>query len=300
MTSSQKKSVRWVLCAVFLFAVSSSYAQETHALRIQNGQVYIDGRLIPESELPESLETEGVTVNYTFSGVSDPVIRIGEGYFVFDGNGIRAADPDERSRVSVFFRDSDAFDMPDLDLHLQLDELGDIAAAAAPHAAVIQKQAEELRQQAARLGQAFETQHLQELQQVAQQLRAQAQETAQIAQALPRIEVQNYLQSVQKKNQHLYDRLVNEREMEVETLRLADEIRRMAEGELREERIAELRERLDEIFEMKQENRRQEMEQLQERLEDLQEKLEERERLREDVIERRLRQLLRMEEALNW
>lgn len=101
-----------------------------------------------------------------------------------------------------------------------------------------------------------------------------------------------YLESVQQDNRFLYERLLDEWGVEIETVQLAFEIRRLPEGDEREGRLRELRELLEDTFELKQENRRREVAQLESELEALRARLRERERQRARLIEVRLRELL--------
>jgi len=74
--------------------------------------------------------------------------------------------------------------------------------------------------------------------------------------------------------------------------RRALQIRQMPEGPEREQAIAELRRKLEQVFERKQENRRREIARLEQQLRLLRERLNERERYRPQIIEQRLRELL--------
>jgi hypothetical protein len=134
--------------------------------------------------------------------------------------------------------------------------------------------------------------YLQELDRSARLLSEQAAEAKLMAEEMPLIEVRSYLSDVERQNKELFERLVREREMEAETMRLAREISTLAAGSPREARIETLRGRLREIFDLKQENRRREIGQLERQLAGLQERLQERERLRDEIIEERIRQLL--------
>ena len=92
---------------------------------------------------------------------------------------------------------------------------------------------------------------------------------------------------------------MSERRMEGETVSMARKIAAMEEGKARRDSIAVLRERLDEIFELKQENRRREVEELEEKLQELQKAVAERERLGDEIVDRRLQELLG-NDTLDW
>jgi hypothetical protein len=125
-------------------------------------------------------------------------------------------------------------------------------------------------------------------------------ESARMAQTLPRIEAQRYYMDVQRNDRQLYEQLLEERKLEAETHRLAQEIRSLQPGEVRTERLNTLRQKLLDSFELKQENRRREITQLERQLEGLQLRLHERERLRDRIIEERLRELIGERDAREW
>ena len=101
---------------------------------------------------------------------------------------------------------------------------------------------------------------------------------------------QAYMQGLSERDRALYERLVREREMEAEAVRLARELRR-ADASERTRLRDELRERLDAMFELKQENRREEVRQVEEVLQALRQRLQEREAMRDKIIQHRMREL---------
>lgn len=309
-----RTSLPYRLAALLLggiLVVSTAAAQDepTQSLSIRNGQVHIDGKEIPENELPSSLTTDGVQVQYTFSGDVRPVIDINGEFFVVEADGIRVADVSERNRASVTMglgraqagRAAHGFSF------VVGDDDEDFSSFAAPHVAGVGRQARELAAQAmrfqelqSRLDAGLEGHEIDELTHAAERLSRQAEEAALAAEALPRLELQSYLAGIRQHDQELFDLLVKEREIERETVRLSREIRRMAEGPERDARVEDLQRQLNEAFELKQTNRRREIEQLEDRLRDLQEKLGDRERMRGEIIDKRLRQLLHLENEYKW
>ncbi len=306
--------VKWfsvLLLGGFILApLTSARAQapESRSFSIQDGEVYIDGERLPPDDLPASLNTEGVQVQYTFSGDVRPVININGSLYVLEEDRIRKAEAADQDGVSVFMRQGPVrTDVSDEFGFSFKNASGDITDFAAPHAATIERKARELQAQAvhfqevqARLQEQLGDRRIQELTDAAQRLGVRAHEAAMAAEALPQVEVQHYLDGIQRNDRELYDLLLQEREMEQETIRLSREIRALAEGPERKERTEELRARLDQIFELKQTNRRREIEQFEHRLAELQERLEEREKLRDDIIENRIRELLHHENDSNW
>ncbi|MFB6230815.1 MAG: hypothetical protein ABEL04_06630 [Salinibacter sp.] len=100
-----------------------------------------------------------------------------------------------------------------------------------------------------------------------------------------------YLDAVQKSSRTLYKRLMRERQMEEDARELARTIRLLPEGPERQARIDTLRALLGKIFELKQKNRRREIERLQRQIQELENSIRKRERMRQLMIDRRLRQL---------
>lgn len=320
-----------LIAPIIALSASPALAQHSYSVRIDDGEVYVNGERVPEDDLPESLMTDGLQAQYVFSGDVAPIIRVGNGFFVLEDGRLREAEPHEREEVSVIFRDRmrSALRSPmgvrgeavaaAAAEHAALARAAEQAAfdgfpessqalsARAPHiafvqgkAAELQKRAEvlqELQQEALTQG---DTERIEALERAARELSVHAEETARAARAMPSMQVQGYLSTIREHNQALFDRLIDERSMEHETLELAAEIRREQDEGLREQKVDRLRTRLHEIFDLKQDNRRREVEELEQRLDELQENLAERERRRDEIVERRLRELLHESESLNW
>lgn len=100
---------------------------------------------------------------------------------------------------------------------------------------------------------------------------------------------QAYMQGLSERDRALYERLVREREMEAEAYRLAQQLR--ANPSDVSALSSQLREKLDAMFELKQENRREEIRQVEEVLQALRQRLQEREAMRDDIIQHRMREL---------
>jgi hypothetical protein len=107
---------------------------------------------------------------------------------------------------------------------------------------------------------------------------------------------EQYLSDIQRSHQELYRNLVRERRMESESREIARTARLLPDGPERDAQIDTLRATLNRIFELKQDNRRREIEQLQRQIDELERRLEQREAMREEMIERRMNELLGIEE----
>lgn len=103
---------------------------------------------------------------------------------------------------------------------------------------------------------------------------------------------QDYLDSLSESDRALYDQLVRERDMEAETLRLAQRYRRATTDAERETLRAQLRDKLGAMFDLKEANRREEVRQMEAALEELRQRMNERNAMRDAIIEHRLDELL--------
>jgi len=127
---------------------------------------------------------------------------------------------------------------------------------------------------------------------LADKLRLEAENAARIAKALPRVEFESYLEGIQQSDASLYNQLIQEHSLEAETLRLAMEARAASDERQRDLIIGTLRQKLEEAFELKQQNREQEIQQLTEKLSELRQRIKERSDARDRIIEARLKELL--------
>ena len=277
----------WMLAGLLLPA----QAQPTHAFIIKEGKVYIDGRELPKDELPESLNLEGMTAEMKFSGDTQPVLELGGVLYKIDAKGLIEIDPEEAeaSGMAVFFTPDAVFDA---------NVAGDtqIEDVRRQYVVALNSRAEQLKA----LSYELQTRQNQEAAQLMQQARLQAEEAARMAVALPRIERESYLREVRKNDRELFEQLMREKQMELETHRLAARIQTTPEGDERDALIEELRAKLTEIFELKQANRRREIAQLEDQLDDLRERMSEREQMRDRIIELRLKDLLGESDPYNW
>ncbi len=106
------------------------------------------------------------------------------------------------------------------------------------------------------------------------------------------LEVSSYLANVQSASSELFELLRHEWREEVQAVEMAARIRMLEDGEERDEAIEELREKLEEVFLMKQENRRMEIQHLETELERMENRLMERSQAKDRLIDARLDELL--------
>lgn len=101
-----------------------------------------------------------------------------------------------------------------------------------------------------------------------------------------------YLEDLQRQNQVLFSRLSHEQELERQAEYLARAARLAQTAEERQKHREALTSKLDEIFELKQQNRRDEIAQFEAELEQLKQRVEKRAQLKDQIIERRVQRLV--------
>jgi hypothetical protein len=100
-----------------------------------------------------------------------------------------------------------------------------------------------------------------------------------------------YLATLSERDRALYTRLLHEREMEIDALRLAYRYRHLSSVNERPQLRRQLHQLLSTMFDLKQENRREEIRQVEDMLEIMRRQVEEREEQRDELIRQRLDQL---------
>lgn len=307
MTSLSLYFKGWLLALpMLILAAGTAEAQQPDSFRvesplrsfkIQDGAVFIDGQTISLDKLPEGFPPEGASVYYRFSPGLDADLKIqtedGKQY-VLKGDTLElfshGGEPNGPDHWFGGKYPPGAASVLILPTPPVLPE------------AILERKAEDLREQAKRIqdlqGRLAGSQ-TNELHQMLEEMTRHAAEAARTASEFPDIQLQHYFSNIQDKNKGLFDQLMSERRMEGETVSMARKIAAMEEGKARRDSIAVLRERLDEIFELKQENRRREVEELEEKLQELQKAVAERERLGDEIVDRRLQELLG-NDTLDW
>jgi len=100
-----------------------------------------------------------------------------------------------------------------------------------------------------------------------------------------------YLETLSERDRTLYERLMNERHMEDDVIRLAHALRQTSDPEAKAELRTELRRHLEQMFALKQENRLEEIRQVEEMLNLMREQLAARQEHRDELVDEHLRQL---------
>ena len=276
------------LClALLLCAGIPAGAQTVQTLTIDNGKVIINGQEVAVKDLPDTVDLRDYDATYSFSGDVRPLIKLGDAFYLYDGQFLRPFTNLQGEEGGLFvFLDASGEATTLLGRYGNTVDQYSFNSVAQQQAQALQQYTQELQQLSS---QKVDQRQANQALVTARERMAQA---AQVVQALPRLQVQSYLNETQQYDQNLYSLLVREWRMEREAEALAIEIRRLPDGESRTLRIDQLHRKLDEIFELKQQNRRREIGQLEQELEALRERLQKREAWRDRLIQQRLSELI--------
>lgn len=294
-----KRSYSILFIVLMCFGVGTAVAQnpapKRHHISIENGKVFVNSKQIESTRLPASLRSLDKSTTLQFWGTGDTMFEIaGVVYSVQNGILIerdRSALPE--GNLSVYFS-SEKNDIPFRVFELASESTpylirsSNVTKPMENYVAVLNERAQEFDNIRYKLDAIQEPKSAE----IASQLKLGAENMARFVEGFPKVQFEAYLSEIQDANHSLYNTLVQEQQMEMETHRLAMKIREAASRSEQERITEDLRKALNEIFTLKQDNRKQEIEQLKQKLNDLQQRLKEREALREDIVENRIRELL--------
>ncbi len=295
---TMKRTIQTILTGFALFAIvqttaiaqTPDFAQKQYKISIEKGTVFIDGKKVATEDLPKSLMDLNDKTMVQFWGDESAIMELnGVAYMISGGKLIEAPESVlEEGTLNVFFssRESIPFRL--------------IERRSAPTNVVVSGYFEALNERAAEVENIrlkIESGAVPEQALLARQLSVEAENAVRLARSFPVLQFESYLDDIQDDNRFLYDELVRENEMEMQTHHLAMLVRDAETRSDQEKLTAELRSALEKIFQLKQENRRVEIEQLSLRLTELKERLKERESLRDEIVENRIRELL---EQYRW
>ena len=278
-----------------LFATSamSSLAQ-TYTLTIRDGNVYVNGKMLESDQVPASLDPRSMDLEWTVSGTSSPTFLLGDYYYRIEDQKLkevrRAGNSD--NETTVVFRNNAPARSAAGARYDNADSAQKKAKQAEDPNSMMQQYVYELSENMRQLNEMSPSLSQRQARDLIQQVHTQAEEAARFAQELPYLEMQQYMVDIGQRDQALYQRLLSELELEQETRRLASEAIALPQGEARDLKIAELRDMLGHILDLKQENRQREIDQLDQQLSLLKSRLAEREAMKEAMIERRIQELL--------
>ncbi len=265
-------------------------AQEAFKITIEDGKLFINGKPIPESELPQSLNISSLSGTLNIWSDGNELIEIGNLPFRIVNDRLVPADTSRirTGRVTVFFADEEGHTPVRV---FRADNRAEMGLGSQEFEVLVEKlrfQAREMDSMRVRL----QVGPRGERDLVARQLVAEAASAAFMARALPDAQLAEYMFQIESTDRNLYEGLRREHQLELLSHRLAGDIRRGATDEDREALMKQLEDTLLQIFELKQDNRRREIEQLDVRLESLRTTLSKRERQQDLLIKQRLEQLL--------
>ena len=105
---------------------------------------------------------------------------------------------------------------------------------------------------------------------------------------------------IKKQDPEQYRHLVAEQHLNARTLQLAGDIQALQDGFAKQEKLAELKTMLYDLFEQRQFNRKQEIARLEEKLQELKASDQQREEKKDEIVQKRLNELLNQQEDLEW
>jgi len=213
---------------------------QVRILEIRDGDVKLDGRVLPTGNLPGGLHLGGIDMIYHFSGPVTPVLEIDGEVYVLDGDRLIRMEDAAPNRANVYFLGQPEMNAP-------IPPVTSVGAALAGS-------------------------------QVASDDLQHAGEDA-------------YLRQLSSRDRTLYDQIQHEQSLELETYRLAAEFRQAPDQEEQSQIEDALRDMLSESFELKQQIRADEIGQAASQIGELRRLLDERSARKEQIIERRLREL---------
>jgi hypothetical protein len=291
----RKLPILVTLLGMLLLAPGSALAQATQTVSIEDGSVFVNGKKVASQNLPTSLQSIDPKTTLKFWSDDHALLEIKGKLFTVKNGTLVEVNKDglQEGKIAVYFS-ADGESVP---MHLFDQNKGNSVYSIRrieggkpmdSYVANLHERAAEI----ISIGHKIDAIQAPETAELALELKLGAENVARIAESFPRIQFESYLEDIQDNDRVLYRELMREQEMELETHRLAMQIRE-AKSRSDQERVAkQLREALDEIFQLKQENRKTEIKQLSAKLEDMQKRLKERESLRSEIVENRLRELL--------
>lgn len=254
-------------CALVALLISSivplsgNGQERTWSIDIDNGRAQVNGVAIPAQSMPKSLVVDGMRIHFELPAVGNPIVVIGDAIYAIEKDKIREATPEEIEKYGVIgvasWSDTDA-------LTLVFNSLREIqrSASMAPS------------------------------EQVQANVRGNALRASQMVAALPHLEMRSYWNEVRENDDALYQALVEEAQVEREVAGLVEMIRQLPDGKPRDKAVADLREQLVALFDMKQANRKDEIVELEAQLETLTKRMVAREEMKAEIVDHRMRELL--------
>lgn len=283
-----------LLLIVSLMSVDAS--AQVHRIEVGEGRVLIDGKALSSSALPASFDADAVRASFLLESTARVYLRSDGFLYEVSAEGIRevgrtdqmialGGPPASEGGIPVrrVSDDPSADNRADISMIEQAEVLRERARE-------LQRLSFELQESRMQSNQLFD---------MIESIHRSAAETERVARSLPHIQAQRYMHEMRERNTELYERLVHEQSLDRETLELSSRIRELNDGSQRTDLVNRLRALLVESLQMKQDNRRQEIGELEERLSSLQRRHERRERHFDHIVNRRLNELIGIDDEEN-
>ena len=283
---------------VFLLLTAISSRAQTMVLKIQDGIVTVNEQVFAKNDLPADLDIEGVELSISFFDGPSINVELNGNYYEVTERAIESIERPDKVQVRIRNRsgkDDGSWSYEITGGYPHTLSNGHVISG------------ETFLEVAAELWDLHGSQIAEELKQATSALdlvnvtikpvqgessSADNVELILIPHLQRMAEVMNYFSQMQDADHELYEEVQTEWDQEVQIVALAARIREIRAGDHRTEMEEQLRERLEKVFDMKQENRRREIEQLQLELQRLRERMMERNAVRERLIDARLKDLL--------
>lgn len=295
MRVGRHRILLWVLLALIVPLTGFS---QSRTLVVEQGEIFLDGNKLEDPLLLEKLRANGFEqIRLVFDATGGtPVLTLGDEQYALLENRLRRVPapevfPQFRYRVAATEgapRQQVSFVTQAPALTLGRDEGG---GAVGPHVQHMQAMLHYLQAQAVaieRYGLQRGDEQGQAMTEVAAQMIYQVEEAQRVAEALPHAVVEEYYLDVRNADIELYERMMQESQLDRRTQELALKLRRVSDGEAAQRYREELETTLIRLFNLKQQNGRAEIARFQAELDAMRRRLDYRETRRDEIIQRRL------------
>ena len=292
------------LLMVILMAAAATGRAQTIDLRLEEGNVIINDRVMPSSALPDGLVLEGIKFRMSLAGQDEVIIEIDGRPYVVSESSIESTTGSHEPSVRIRPNSGNwSYEVVGLERRALRgwNEMERIMGAALNSNVRLQSFVWDIDA----LSPYIRVESLDSLSR--DKLFIEADST------LRRITLQthgrtanetynflaeilrgaDYFSQLQALDEELYSEVRAELDLEAESLALVARIKSVQQEAERNAMAEELRKQLEVIFEMKQDNRRREIEQLESELERLKERVKRRRAARDRLIQQRMNELLR-------
>ncbi|MEM1094474.1 MAG: hypothetical protein AAGJ10_07710 [Bacteroidota bacterium] len=297
MSVGRHRVLLWAVIGLLLPLAGFS---QSRTLVVEQGQIFLDGNKLEDPVLLEKLQANGfeqIRLVFDTTG-GTPLLTLGGEQYVLLEDRVRRV-PMPRSATQVTYRSRNMERAPQqVSFFAQGPALTlgrETSAVVSPHVQQMQAQLHYLQAQAValeRYGLQRGDEQGQVMTEVAAQMIYQVEEAQRVAEALPHAVVEEYYRDVRNANIELYERMVQEAQLDRRTQELALKLRRTAEGEGAQQYREELQATLERLFDLKQQNGRDELARMQAELDAMKRRLDYRQTKRDEIIQDRINALI--------